>query len=66
MIVAPVALPAADVPKSAAKPNIVFILIDDFGYENVTANGGESYKTPVMDRLARTRIDRRDLEVQIE
>ncbi len=34
------------------RPNVVFILIDDFGYECVSANGGESYKTPVMDRLA--------------
>lgn len=36
------------------RPNIVLILIDDFGYECVTANGGESYRTPVMDRLAAT------------
>ncbi len=34
------------------KPNVVLILIDDFGYECVTANGGESYRTPVMDQLA--------------
>src|ERR1017187_6004058 len=26
-------------------PNIVLILIDDFGYECVTADGGQSYKT---------------------
>lgn len=38
------------------KPNVVFILIDDFGYECVTANGGESYRTPVMDRLAATGV----------
>jgi len=25
-----------------AKPNILLILIDDFGYECVTANGGET------------------------
>ncbi len=36
------------------RPNIVLILIDDFGYECVTANGGQSYKTPVMDQLAAT------------
>lgn len=36
----------------AAKPNVVLILIDDFGYECVAADGGESYRTPVMDRLA--------------
>ncbi len=51
-----------DVAFSAAKPdestkmgrvpNMVFILADDFGYECVTANGGESYQTPHLDRLA--------------
>ena len=51
-----VGLRAADAPKPAAKPNIVFILIDDFGYECITANGGESYKTPVMDQLAATGV----------
>ena len=48
------ALCAAEHAEPVAKPNIVLILIDDFGYENVTANSGESYKTPVMDRLAET------------
>ena len=38
------------------KPNVVLILIDDFGYECVTANGGESYKTPIMDQLAETGV----------
>ena len=38
------------------KTNVVFILIDDFGYECVTANGGESYRTPVMDKLAATGV----------
>lgn len=34
------------------KPNLVLILADDFGYECVGANGGTSYKTPHLDRLA--------------
>jgi arylsulfatase A len=34
------------------KPNVVLIMADDFGYEAVTANGGESYRTPSLDRLA--------------
>ena len=38
------------------KPNVVLILIDDFGYECVTADGGESYRTPVMDKLAATGV----------
>ena len=34
------------------RPNLVLIMADDFGYECVTANGGESYRTPHLDRLA--------------
>jgi arylsulfatase A len=37
---------------AAEKPNIVLIMVDDFGYECVTANGGQSYQTPHLDRLA--------------
>ena len=35
------------------KPNVVVLMLDDFGYECVGANGGESYQTPHMDRLAK-------------
>jgi len=35
------------------KPNIVFILIDDMGYECVGACGGAAYRTPNIDALAR-------------
>jgi arylsulfatase A len=34
------------------RPNVVLIMADDFGYECVTANGGQSYSTPHLDRLA--------------
>ena len=34
------------------RPNIVLIMADDFGYECVTCNGGESYKTPRLDAMA--------------
>ncbi len=34
------------------RPNIVLIMADDLGYECIGANGGESYRTPVLDRLA--------------
>jgi arylsulfatase A len=37
---------------AATKPNIILIMADDFGYECVTANGGQSYQTPNLDRLA--------------
>jgi arylsulfatase A len=33
-------------------PNIVLIMADDMGYECVGANGGTSYRTPNLDRLA--------------
>ncbi len=36
----------------ASTPNIILIMADDFGYECVTANGGQSYQTPNLDRLA--------------
>jgi arylsulfatase A len=38
---------------AAEKPNIVFIMADDFGYECVGANGGTSYRTPVLDQMAK-------------
>jgi arylsulfatase A len=38
--------------KAARRPNIVLILADDFGYECVGANGGTSYQTPNLDKLA--------------
>ncbi len=34
------------------RPNIVLIMADDLGYECLGADGGTSYKTPVLDRLA--------------
>lgn len=34
------------------RPNIILIMADDFGYECPGANGGESYHTPHLDRLA--------------
>jgi arylsulfatase A-like enzyme len=36
-----------------AKPNIILILADDLGYETIGANGGTSYRTPRIDKLAR-------------
>ncbi|MGA0029281.1 MAG: sulfatase-like hydrolase/transferase [Opitutales bacterium] len=47
-----------------ARTNVVLILIDDFGYECVTANGGESYRTPVMDKLAATGVRLDQLHAQ--
>jgi len=39
-------------PAAAPKPNVILIMADDFGYECLTANGGQSYRTPHLDRLA--------------
>ncbi len=37
---------------AAKKPNILLIMADDLGYEVIGANGGTSYATPNLDRLA--------------
>jgi hypothetical protein len=42
------ALPAA--PSQPARPHLVVILADDFGYECVGANGSAAYRTPRLDR----------------
>ncbi len=39
-----------------AKPNIILILADDLGYETIRANGGTSYRTPQLDKLAATGV----------
>jgi arylsulfatase A len=38
---------------AAQRPNVILIMLDDFGYECVGANGSTSYKTPNLDALAR-------------
>ena len=48
------ALHAADTPKPATKPNIVFILADDLGMDGVGCYGAETRKTPQIDKLAAT------------
>ena len=34
------------------KPNIIFILSDDVGFETPPANGGESFSIPNIDSMA--------------
>lgn len=43
---------SARAAEPATHTNVVLIMADDFGYECVRANGGESYHTPHLDRLA--------------
>jgi arylsulfatase A len=47
---------AAAQEKKTRRPNLILILADDFGYECVGANGGTSYKTPHLDKLAATGV----------
>jgi arylsulfatase A len=37
---------------AATRPNIIIIMPDDLGSETIGVNGGTSYQTPVLDRLA--------------
>jgi arylsulfatase A len=54
LLVGLVALAAFSPSPVTAKPNLILILADDLGYETVGANGGTSYRTPVLDKLAAT------------
>lgn len=49
-------LPAVAPAASAAQPNIIFVLIDDFGYADSGPYGAKDIRTPNMDRLARDGI----------
>ena len=40
-------------PAMAAKPNIIFILADDYGFAEASCNGADNYRTPNIDALAR-------------
>jgi arylsulfatase A len=49
---------------AAERPNVILIMVDDFGYECVTANGGESYQTPNIDKLAASSVRFENCHVQ--
>jgi arylsulfatase A-like enzyme len=54
LLAPPAALQAADVPKAAAKPNVLFILADDLGWSDTTLYGTtQFYQTPNIERLAK-------------
>jgi len=48
------AAPTATQPRSSQKPNIVFILGDDVGLNDLTCYGGDHAPTPNIDALAST------------
>ena len=41
---------------AAPGPNVILIMADDLGYETIGANGGTSYKTPTLDKLAQAGV----------
>jgi len=56
LLLAPRAASGAEAAARPNKPNIILILADDLGYETIGANGGTSYQTPQLDRLAATGV----------
>ena len=38
----------------AARPNVLFIFLDDFGWKDTSYMGSDFYETPHLDRLARS------------
>jgi len=58
LLLAPLAtLHAAEPPKPAAQPNIVFIYADDWGWGDLGCHGHAFLKTPNIDRLAKEGTD---------
>jgi len=51
-LVAAMSLAATAPAQTPSRPNVIVILADDLGYECLGANGGVSYETPNLDRLA--------------
>ena len=48
----PLSMAAAQAQDTAAKPNVLFIIVDDYGWSDVSYNGSTFYETPNIDRLA--------------
>jgi arylsulfatase A-like enzyme len=39
------------------QPNVLFVLVDDFGYKDLSVHGSKLYQTPNMDKLAKDGVD---------
>lgn len=49
---------ACQVPnEKGSKPNVILIMADDIGFECLSMNGSTSYRTPVLDSLARNGVN---------
>jgi arylsulfatase A len=55
---------AANAVVGQTRPNVIVILADDLGYECLAANGGTSYQTPNLDRLAASGVRYTNAHVQ--
>jgi len=53
LVVSLLALGVSTQAATPTKPNIIFILADDYGVGEVSAYGADNYKTPNIDALAR-------------
>jgi arylsulfatase A-like enzyme len=49
---APAATYGDDAPAKDSRPNVIFILMDDMGYSDVSCYGAKKVKTPNIDRMA--------------
>ncbi|MBT3278564.1 MAG: sulfatase [Phycisphaerales bacterium] len=43
-------------PKPAKKPNILFVLVDDWGWKDASCYGSEFYETPNLDKFAKEAV----------
>jgi len=50
--IAATSLLAALVARSAERPNVVLMMADDLGYQDLSCYGSESIRTPELDRMA--------------
>jgi len=39
------------------QPNVLFVIVDDFGYKDLSIHGSKIYQTPNMDKIAREGVD---------
>ena len=53
LVVTPLATVHISDQPSKSKPNVIFILLDDFGYTDLGCYGSRYYTTPNIDKLAR-------------